>query len=73
MTPRLVALVKRVAELKDAGLQACHCAEEFTLRWIQPLDRREKLAYECMWLTNSRGKPAAGKTFSLCFPLLMIN
>jgi hypothetical protein len=31
MTPRLAALVKRVAELCDAGLEACHCAEEFTL------------------------------------------
>jgi hypothetical protein len=31
MTPRLAALVKRVAELHDAGLRACHYTEEFTL------------------------------------------
>jgi hypothetical protein len=37
MTPRLVALVKRVAELCAAGLQAYHCVEEFTLRQIYPL------------------------------------
>jgi hypothetical protein len=39
MTPHLAALVKRVSELRQAGLQACHCAEEFTLQWIRPLDR----------------------------------
>jgi hypothetical protein len=32
LTPRLAALVKRVTELRDAGFQACHYAEEFTLR-----------------------------------------
>jgi hypothetical protein len=32
MTPCLAALVKRVAELCEAGLKACHCGEEFTLR-----------------------------------------
>jgi hypothetical protein len=31
MTPHLVTLVKRVAKLHEAGLKACHCAEEFTL------------------------------------------
>jgi hypothetical protein len=30
-TPHLAMLVKRVAELYDAGLRACHYAEEFTL------------------------------------------
>jgi hypothetical protein len=47
MTLRQVALVKRVAELRDAYFMACHYAEEFTLQWIHPLGRREKLAYEC--------------------------
>jgi hypothetical protein len=28
----LAALVKRVTELCDSGLRACHCAKEFTLR-----------------------------------------
>jgi hypothetical protein len=37
MTLRQGALVKRVAELCDAGLRACHYAEEFTLRRIHPL------------------------------------
>jgi hypothetical protein len=32
MTPCLVALVKRVAELHEAGLKAYHCTEEFTLQ-----------------------------------------
>jgi hypothetical protein len=32
VTPRLAALVKWVTELRNAGLQACHCVEEFTLR-----------------------------------------
>jgi hypothetical protein len=27
MTDRLAALVRRVAELRQAGLEACHCAE----------------------------------------------
>jgi hypothetical protein len=29
MTDRLAALVRRVTELRQAGLEACHCAEEF--------------------------------------------
>jgi hypothetical protein len=32
MTPRLAALVKRVAELHVAGLKAYHCTKEFTLQ-----------------------------------------
>jgi hypothetical protein len=32
MTDRLAALTKRVAELRHAGLKACHCVEEFYLR-----------------------------------------
>jgi hypothetical protein len=32
MNDRLTALVKRVAELYEAGLKACHCIEEFHLR-----------------------------------------
>jgi hypothetical protein len=34
MTPRLVALIKRVVKLRKVDLKACHCAEEFTLRQI---------------------------------------
>jgi hypothetical protein len=32
MNSRLSALVKRVAELREAGLKACHYVEEFYLR-----------------------------------------
>jgi hypothetical protein len=39
MTDRLVALTKRVAELCQAGLKACHRIEEFFIRWIHPLSR----------------------------------
>jgi hypothetical protein len=47
MIDRLAALTKRVAELRQASLEACHCVEEFYLRWIHPLGRRKKLAFEC--------------------------
>jgi hypothetical protein len=32
MTDRLAALTKRIAELRQAGLEACHCVEEFYLQ-----------------------------------------
>jgi hypothetical protein len=47
MTDRLAALTKRVAELRQADLEACHCVEEFYLRWIRPLGLRKKLPFEC--------------------------
>jgi hypothetical protein len=47
LAPRLAALVKRVIELHDVGLRACHYIEEFTLRQNFPLDHWDKLAYEC--------------------------
>jgi hypothetical protein len=31
MMPRLAALIKQVAKLREAGLKACQCTEEFTL------------------------------------------
>jgi hypothetical protein len=37
MSARLSALVKQIAELRDVGLKACHCAKEFYLRQIRPL------------------------------------
>jgi hypothetical protein len=46
MTLRLATLVKRVAELHDGSLQACHCTEEFTLRRIHPLGHRDMIAYD---------------------------
>jgi hypothetical protein len=63
VTPRLITLVKRVAELCNAGLRACQCVEEFTLRWIRPLGRWEKLAFECPRLTDPSRKPTSGKMF----------
>jgi hypothetical protein len=47
MTNRLDVLTKRVAELRQAGLEACHCVEEFYLQRIHPLGRQKKLAFEC--------------------------
>jgi hypothetical protein len=47
MTDRLAALTKRVAELRQVILEACHCVEEFYLQWIRHLGRRKKLAFEC--------------------------
>jgi hypothetical protein len=39
MTSRLTTLVKRVTLLRNAGLRACHYAEEFILQRIRPLGR----------------------------------
>jgi hypothetical protein len=47
MTDRLAALTKRVTELRQAGLEVCHCVKEFYLQWICPLVHRKKLAFEC--------------------------
>jgi hypothetical protein len=51
MTPRLVALVKQVAELRTVSLRTCHCAKKFTLRWIHPLAGGRD------WLTTACGLP----------------
>jgi hypothetical protein len=47
MTDRLATLTKRIAELRQAGLEACHCVEEFYIQWIRPLGHRKILAFEC--------------------------
>jgi hypothetical protein len=57
MTTRLSALVKHVAELHRAGLEACHYVKEFHLRWIRPLGHREKLAYEFPCLADPNRCP----------------
>jgi hypothetical protein len=67
MTPRLAALVKRVAELHVTGLRACHYVGEFTLQRIHPLGHREKLAYDCSRLADPSHEPVAGKMFNLHF------
>jgi hypothetical protein len=61
VTPCLTALVKRVIELHDTGLRACHCAEEFTLQRIHPIGHQDKLAYECSWLADPCCDPTDSK------------
>jgi hypothetical protein len=63
MTDRLAALVRRVAELRQAGLEACHCVEEFYLRRIRPLVRRKTLAFESPRLAD----PLPGHFFIFSF------
>jgi hypothetical protein len=48
MTDRLVVLTKRLAELHQVGLEACHCIEEFIVRRIRPLGHQKTLAFECL-------------------------
>jgi hypothetical protein len=67
MTPHLASLVKRVVELCHSGLWARHCAGELTLRWIHPLGRREKLAYECSWLADPSREPSASRILNFAF------
>jgi hypothetical protein len=47
MTDRLAALTKRVAELRQAGLEACHCVKEFYVQRNRPLGHKKILAFEC--------------------------
>jgi hypothetical protein len=49
MADRLAALIKHVAKLCQAGLEACLCVKEFYLRWIRPLDHRRH------WHSNVHG------------------
>jgi hypothetical protein len=60
-TPRLAALAKRVTELRDVYLQACHHIEEFTLWWIHPLGHRDKPAFECPRLADPSRDPNDSK------------
>jgi hypothetical protein len=63
MTNHLAALTKRVAELRQAGLEACHCVEEFYLRRIRPLGHRKKLAFKCRQLADPHREPSKGYPF----------
>jgi hypothetical protein len=63
MTDRSTALTKGVAELCQASLKACHCIEEFYLRWIRPLGRRKKLAFECPRMVDPYREPSEGCLF----------
>jgi hypothetical protein len=67
LTLPLKALVKRVTELHEAGLKVCHCADGFTLQWIHPLDRHEKLAFEYPRLVDPTHDPPTSKILnSVC-------
>jgi hypothetical protein len=63
MTNCLAALTKRVAELRQAGLEACHCNEEFYLQRFRPLGHWKKLAFECPRLADPRREPSEGYPF----------
>jgi hypothetical protein len=67
MALRLAALVKWLAELRNAGHRAFHYIEEFTLRRISPLDHREKLTYLCPHLADPSRKPVASKIFNFTY------
>jgi hypothetical protein len=67
MIDRLAALVRRVAELRQAGLKACHYVEEFYLRRIRPLGRRKTLAFESPRLADPNRDPLPRKIFIFTF------
>jgi hypothetical protein len=65
MTDRLAALTKRVDELCQADLEACHCVKEFYVRRIHPLDRRKLLAFECPRMVDPYHEHSEGCLFVL--------
>jgi hypothetical protein len=67
MTDRLAALVRRVTELRQAGLEACHCTEDLYLRRIHPLGRRKTLTFESPRLADPSRDPLSGKIFIFSF------
>jgi hypothetical protein len=73
MNVRLATLVKRVAELCEAGLKACHCIKEFYLWWIHPLGRRDKSTYECPRMVDPNHEPTKGKLSILYFKYWCYN
>jgi hypothetical protein len=70
MTDRLAALVRRAAELHQAGLEACHYAEEFYLRRICLLGRQKTLAFESPRLADPSRDPLPGTSL---YSLLTLN
>jgi hypothetical protein len=63
MTDRLAVLTKRVAELRQASLEACHCVKEFYLQRICPLSCWKKLAFEYLRLADPYREPSEGCLF----------
>jgi hypothetical protein len=65
MTDHISALIKRIAELCQAGLEACHRIKEFYLWKIRPLGRRKTLAFEGPRLADPSRDPLEGDLFVL--------
>jgi hypothetical protein len=65
MTDRLAALTKRIAELRQADLEAYQCIKEFYLWRIRPLGRWKTLALECPRMTDPNCEPSEGCLFVL--------
>jgi hypothetical protein len=63
MTNRLPALTKRIAEQRQASLEACQYVEEFYLWWIRPLGRRKTLAFKCPRMVDPYREPSEGCLF----------
>jgi hypothetical protein len=65
MTDRLAALTKRVAELRQANHEVCHCVEEFYVQWIRPLGRHKVLAFEWLRMAEPCRESSEGCFFVL--------
>jgi hypothetical protein len=65
MTDRLAALTKRITELRQASLEACHCIKEFYVQRIHPLDHRKILAFECPRMADPYHEPSEDCLFVL--------
>jgi hypothetical protein len=63
MIDRLATLIKRVAELHQADIEACHYIEEFHLRRIRPLDHQKILAFKCPRMVDPSRDPSEGDLF----------
>jgi hypothetical protein len=60
MIDHLAALTKRIAELRQYGLEVCHCVKELYVRQICPLDRRKILAFEYPRMADSCRESSEG-------------
>jgi hypothetical protein len=58
MNTHLATLVKHVAELREASLEACHYIKEFHLWRICSLGRWYKCAFECPGMADPNRKLA---------------
>jgi hypothetical protein len=67
MTNRLAVLAKCVAELHQAGLEACHCVEEFYLRRIRPSVVGRN------WRSNVRDWPIPTANLQKVIPLTFLR